>query len=422
MLMANEVKLFLGHAEEAVRDAAVEYLGEGWARDPDIAPRILAAASRHGDDACLASIGWLGRFAWTVQTCDEAIERLVVCTTRDAAYAWQRALVEAPAELLRAREALIGATPQIAPEFVERIRRRVALLDRSPASLWEELRGCCAGLDAGEISSRDGVTIATDLVEAIGADESVDRAMVLDLLGSAEVSESWLGILLVALAGRLGLREAVPLLVDKLHDQADFLTETTMRALARIGDPATALRIAASYADGDWSFRLSCSRVLGLIKHPECEQALLDLLPLESDPTLRTSLCSSLCGLMSLRGIDVVRREIAFGYDRQLDCLEERLLAIAPMLGVELPEEHAWRRERDEREQRSNAARQELAEMGRRYAELRRQGIDPFARLGQTSRAEPVRAASQTGRNDPCPCGSGRKFKKCCLGREAMPD
>jgi len=22
------------------------------------------------------------------------------------------------------------------------------------------------------------------------------------------------------------------------------------------------------------------------------------------------------------------------------------------------------------------------------------------------------------GRNDPCPCGSGKKYKKCCLGRE----
>ena len=21
------------------------------------------------------------------------------------------------------------------------------------------------------------------------------------------------------------------------------------------------------------------------------------------------------------------------------------------------------------------------------------------------------------GRNDPCPCGSGKKFKKCCLGK-----
>jgi SWIM/SEC-C metal-binding protein len=29
---------------------------------------------------------------------------------------------------------------------------------------------------------------------------------------------------------------------------------------------------------------------------------------------------------------------------------------------------------------------------------------------------EPLEAASSTGRNDPCPCGSGRKYKKCCGG------
>jgi len=26
-----------------------------------------------------------------------------------------------------------------------------------------------------------------------------------------------------------------------------------------------------------------------------------------------------------------------------------------------------------------------------------------------------VRAAPKIGRNDPCPCGSGKKYKKCCL-------
>lgn len=26
---------------------------------------------------------------------------------------------------------------------------------------------------------------------------------------------------------------------------------------------------------------------------------------------------------------------------------------------------------------------------------------------------EPVRAVTTPGRNDPCPCGSGKKFKKC---------
>ena len=32
-------------------------------------------------------------------------------------------------------------------------------------------------------------------------------------------------------------------------------------------------------------------------------------------------------------------------------------------------------------------------------------------------RTEPIRApAAKVGRNDPCPCGSGRKYKKCCQG------
>jgi SWIM/SEC-C metal-binding protein len=26
----------------------------------------------------------------------------------------------------------------------------------------------------------------------------------------------------------------------------------------------------------------------------------------------------------------------------------------------------------------------------------------------------PAKAATVPGRNDPCPCGSGRKYKKCC--------
>src|SRR5713226_4378519 len=26
----------------------------------------------------------------------------------------------------------------------------------------------------------------------------------------------------------------------------------------------------------------------------------------------------------------------------------------------------------------------------------------------------PVRAGAKIGRNDPCPCGSGKKYKKCC--------
>lgn len=40
-------------------------------------------------------------------------------------------------------------------------------------------------------------------------------------------------------------------------------------------------------------------------------------------------------------------------------------------------------------------------------------GIRDFWRE-RMSGSSPIRSAPRTGRNDPCPCGSGRKYKKCC--------
>lgn len=59
----------------------------------------------------------------------------------------------------------------------------------------------------------------------------------------------------------------------------------------------------------------------------------------------------------------------------------------------------------------------------------RRYDVGPFLRrreaqfkaVGETlwhPLAKPLRTIPQPGRNAPCPCGSGRKFKKCCLGKE----
>jgi hypothetical protein len=41
---------------------------------------------------------------------------------------------------------------------------------------------------------------------------------------------------------------------------------------------------------------------------------------------------------------------------------------------------------------------------------------------GQAPRRPPLPKALSVGRNDPCPCGSGKKFKKCCAGKtQATP-
>ncbi len=45
--------------------------------------------------------------------------------------------------------------------------------------------------------------------------------------------------------------------------------------------------------------------------------------------------------------------------------------------------------------------------------ELSVEAIDAYWRLRRKYGAVPS-IAGEPGRNDPCPCGSGRKFKKCC--------
>jgi uncharacterized protein len=38
-------------------------------------------------------------------------------------------------------------------------------------------------------------------------------------------------------------------------------------------------------------------------------------------------------------------------------------------------------------------------------------------RSGGEQKTGVVRPTEKVGRNDPCPCGSGKKYKKCCLGK-----
>ncbi len=44
---------------------------------------------------------------------------------------------------------------------------------------------------------------------------------------------------------------------------------------------------------------------------------------------------------------------------------------------------------------------------------LRAPYVDAASGRGKTI----VAPAAKIGRNDPCPCGSGQKYKKCCMGR-----
>ncbi|HJP33256.1 MAG TPA: SEC-C metal-binding domain-containing protein [Candidatus Latescibacteria bacterium] len=50
-----------------------------------------------------------------------------------------------------------------------------------------------------------------------------------------------------------------------------------------------------------------------------------------------------------------------------------------------------------------------------RVATMEKDYADGFRDDGSVRGATVRKAGGETGRNDPCPCGSGKKYKKCCM-------
>jgi len=54
-------------------------------------------------------------------------------------------------------------------------------------------------------------------------------------------------------------------------------------------------------------------------------------------------------------------------------------------------------------------------------AKLDPQGFTKKSRMGGSDNITVAHKNPKVGRNEPCPCGSGKKYKKCCLGKSETP-
>ncbi len=71
------------------------------------------------------------------------------------------------------------------------------------------------------------------------------------------------------------------------------------------------------------------------------------------------------------------------------------------------------------------AAPSELAAVAAPKSEIqaRQEAAIAAGQRGEEQKPEPVRnIGKKVGRNDPCPCGSGKKFKACCMRKAASSD
>ncbi len=423
ILKSRHLKPHLLHEDGLVRRAVAEWFSKGWSRDPDVVPLILEAARRHGRVETRSELAGLHRLVLDERGLDAALLALQEWADEEAAVYLNRLLAQVPAQLLSRHEARILEAEGVWGETAERIHRRRRLLAWPAEKLWNELEDLAERSQdryVGEIDHE----LSDDLVEALSRHEEPSTARLRELIGR---TEGWLETFAVDLAGARRERELVPTLVDKFHIDTDYLLERVQTALVRIGDRAAVQRIRSAFPSADWNYRNYASGVLADLKSEESEEALLELLSTERDGGLRVLVCLGLCQQFSERGLAAVLGEIRAGYEPGYASLEEEVLPAAQLLGVELPEAAEWRaRAEAERASLEGRSRGLGANWGALLEEWddSSEGFeddlldDPWddsfgdpldAGVGGYRRAEP-----KVGRNAPCPCGSGRKFKKCC--------
>jgi hypothetical protein len=414
MLTADRVKPHLLNPERHVRRQAWEYFGESWSCDPDLVPLAVQCCEGYGVEDSLDTLFFCQRFPLTAEALDQALALLARTDHESAVGHLNRVIAGAPLELLAAREQAIADNPHFDRALAPLLARRREWAGRSGEQLWQELQDFARGLEGKYDVEEVDHDHADALVAALAGHDVPDPETIARLLRSPEVEESWLEIFLIDLAGERRLRELVPTLVEKFHVDTDYMLEQCMDALAKIGDPEAARLIRAGFPTGPEQFRLYTADVLGRIKSEESEDALLAVLPGEKDCTFRTALCVSLCKLFSERGIAAVLREVERGYDSTLADLEDDVLRIADVLGVTLPLGEVWRQRREARDRSVARRTAELTEAMKHFRAPEPAPL-PEPESAPPALSVPFRAAPRTGRNEPCPCGSGKKFKNCCL-------
>jgi hypothetical protein len=236
--------------------------------------------------------------------------------------------------------------------------------------------------------------------------------------GPENTPEFWAPVHAWRALGQLRAVQAVaPLLtllqrIDEFGD--DWIQEDVPLALAGIGAPVIepTANYLADTGKGEWA-RIAAAKTLKEIGcafpdlRGECVAKLAAQLEIFSGQSecLNAFLVSPLWDLHAVEAMPVIGRAYAAG------CVDESVTGdvedVQIHFGLKTEREHPRKvHQFFDLGERIARMRDENAALELENAALREQLLGPVPK--------PYVAPPKVGRNDPCPCGSGKKFKKCC--------
>lgn len=434
----SKIKEAILHSEEEIRLTAIDYFTHLPVEDESIMPLVIEAVERYGRDSAFRILRVADRLPQTEATvawlAGELSKDWDLDDVGNDNYCFAVALI-----LYHARTDPLHANMADLPRFPEELH--AGFLERLEMASWDWDRGWAALEVFGkEIRSRDGFLLrdmrrGRRIVESLARHR--DKAgELLPLLHRCYRHKDrdlmeWLETFLAELAGKMRLEAAVPILVERLHESDDFYRDVCAFALKDIKSDAVVAAIADQWGEGDSEFRCVAAEIIGNIPGDLGAQKCMEFFSKERDQEVRFFLARALLRQFESEAIEPIR-QMALGDREDLDCdaedLRGDLVAVCAISGTRFPEfdrwyedevksNWGWRQYEQERIRESFRDDDEDSDEGEWGGVFDEDYIDDSD--FSIPPVLPIRKEGpDAGRNDPCPCGSGKKYKKCCLKKD----
>lgn len=445
-LSEEKIKQAILHPQLEIRQRALRYFSDCHSEDEGVAPLVIQAVEKYGRLDAYQLVGGSVHLRHTEQTIAWIIEELQnPASERYENYIFNlnRVLCDADPALLLPRQAEILETCRFYDDLRDHLVRRIELISWDEAACWQRLEQICEeGKDKRYASELD-LGFAGDLLEALARIGGEVEKRVLSVI-SQKVQNfennpmKWMEPLMVELAGLLRREAAIPAVLGKLHEDDDVLAGRCIGALSRIGTDTVVAAVADEFASAERHFRLYSANVFEDIHSDLAVEKAVGLLAKETDQQVRQDLAHAALSQFAWEAIEPVRQLLrSRRLDFELRDLREYLVETCTIMDARFPEFDQWRAagEREREEHRRHMERLKdnpLAALSWALGRLRDEGASDEPEEQETAvpatdvaSVDEILADSRTdagvnrvGRNDPCPCGSGKKYKKCCMRKQ----
>ena len=438
-LSENKIKAAILDTDLEIRQRAIRYFAKSYSTDRSVMPLVIEAVETFGRHDAYHLIGLSRDLPQTEETIAWIIDELNNEESdqhENYTYNLSIVLVRADPALLLLRESDILDSSHFMHPLHGAFTERLQMLSWDMATCWQKLENFCEEGKNKQYINDVNLSYGKRIVEALArygdeCEETIHAILNQKVDDYRNNPMKWMEPLVVRLAGEARLKSTIPLLITKLIEDGELLNEECAQSLTQIGTLAVLEAIAEAYPNAPRHFRLYATQPLEYIRSDLAVEKCLHLLRQENDQQIRLDLAHALLSQLSQEGIEEARK-LLVGRKLNMESLELRnyLVETCTIMGEQFSEYDEWlateKAEKAEHRRRVNELEGDpnglmlfaLEKLARENATDMTKATKSVPHASFQSPAPRSESQQRVGRNDPCPCGSGKKFKQCCLKRQ----